>query len=358
MLKVFHISDLHFDGEFSYLDKVKSEVRKNEIRLSFSSQIECAYNKGARVCLIPGDIFDSRPYNKESLEFLKGVFDKFPDCNFFLCFGNHDFIYDEECTSLRGFFGDNVYLFDSAFDMYEFDEYRVYGASFSDDYCEKALPDDFCVKDDSKVNLMVLHADFKKESKYNYISSSAIEKSGLDYIALGHIHMYSGMNKSGKTYYCYSGTHEGKGFDELGEKGGVYIEFDGERVKYDFVPGSIRQHIEIRINGENTDNSSVLIRDIVSQMTNPMNLYKVIIEGEVSKDLVIIPETISKSLESYCFFVKVYDETIIRIDMEDYLCENTLAGAFVREVKERMDSEEENSEYWKKVLKKGLGLLK
>ena len=54
----------------------------------------------------------------------------------------------------------------------------------------------------------------------------------------------------------------------------------------------------------------------------------------------------------------MYDQTTIRIDMKDYLCENTLAGAFVREVKDKMDSDEANGEHWKKVLKKGLGLLK
>ena len=51
------------------------------------------------------------------------------------------------------------------------------------------------------------------------IAPEDIEKSGLTYLALGHVHQYSGPRREGGTVYAYPGTPDGRGFDELGEKG-------------------------------------------------------------------------------------------------------------------------------------------
>ena len=65
-----------------------------------------------------------------------------------------------------------------------------------------------------------------------------------------------------------------------------------------------------------------------------------------------------KTLEEYAFFVKIYDETQLKINLDDYMEESSLLGGFVREVKEKLDSEPSESEHWMKVLKKGFQLLK
>ena len=41
----------------------------------------------------------------------------------------------------------------------------------------------------------------------------------MDYIALGHRHSFSGINIAGRTHFAYSGCPQGRGFDELDEKG-------------------------------------------------------------------------------------------------------------------------------------------
>lgn len=358
MIKVFHIGDLHFDADFSYLHKTAAHVRKMEIRLSFLSQIENAYNKGARVFLIPGDIFDSRPYSVESLEFLREAFGKFDEGNFFLSFGNHDFICDDEVYGLKDFFGDNVYIFGAETDVYEFDSYRVYGASFSEAFRTESLLDGFCAENDGKINLMVLHGELAGTGKYNPVTLSMIEKSNLDYLALGHIHTFSGMNRCGRTYYCYSGTHEGKGFDELGDKGGIFAQIDEGYFDYEFIPGCLRQYVELHIDAGCVESSVILGQKIAAEMKNPMNLYKIVIDGEISENLVIDCDMLSKSLAGYGFYVKVTDNTELKIDINKYLEGNNLLGGFAREVQERMLRDPSNEEHWKNVLKKGYRLLR
>ncbi len=42
---------------------------------------------------------------------------------------------------------------------------------------------------------------------------------GYDYVALGHVHAFSGFLKERQTTYAYAGCPFGRGFDETGTKG-------------------------------------------------------------------------------------------------------------------------------------------
>ena len=81
--------------------------------------------------------------------------------------------------------------------------------------------------------------------EYNQISESDIAKSNLDYLALGHIHTFSGVKKAGRTFYAYPGCIEGRGFDETGEKGFIAGTVYKGKCDLRFVPAGGRQyHIE------------------------------------------------------------------------------------------------------------------
>ena len=62
------------------------------------------------------------------------------------------------------------------------------------------------------------------DSGYGPISPGDIAASRLDYLALGHIHQASGLQREGSTYWAYPGCPEGRGFDELREKKALYVE--------------------------------------------------------------------------------------------------------------------------------------
>ena len=51
-----------------------------------------------------------------------------------------------------------------------------------------------------------------------------LKEKNIDYLALGHIHEYSQGQIDLRGKYAYSGCLEGRGFDELGEKGFILID--------------------------------------------------------------------------------------------------------------------------------------
>ena len=66
---------------------------------------------------------------------------------------------------------------------------------------------------------MALHGDaLNAGSPYNAVTREQIAASGLCYLALGHIHEKSGLQRAGETFYAWPGCPMGRGFDELGQK--------------------------------------------------------------------------------------------------------------------------------------------
>ena len=80
------------------------------------------------------------------------------------------------------------------------------------------------------------------KGRYAPLPESHIAVSGLTYLALGHIHACSGLQRAGETAWAYSGCPEGRGFDELGEKGCLWVTVDGASVEAAFLPLARRRY--------------------------------------------------------------------------------------------------------------------
>ena len=82
-------------------------------------------------------------------------------------------------------------------------------------------------------------------SKYGPVTQGDIAASGLHYLALGHTHAYSGLQRSGKTWWAYPGCTLGRGFDETGEKGAILGVLEGESCTLEFRPLSGRRYWDL-----------------------------------------------------------------------------------------------------------------
>ena len=87
-----------------------------------------------------------------------------------------------------------------------------------------------------------------------------IAASGLDYLALGHVHQYSGLRRAGETFWAYPGCPEGRGFDELGEKGVLWLEVEKGRTEAEFVPLCRRRYqiLSVDLTGQADPAAAVL----------------------------------------------------------------------------------------------------
>ena len=177
-------------------------VRRREQRGLLERIAALVNDEKIELVLLAGDLFDSSTSYYETQEVLYRAFSEM-NAQVFISPGNHDY-YCPKSPYAYIRFPDNVHIFTSPqIDCVTLPEMgcRVWGAGFNDQY-SKPLLSGFQVPDSDLTDIMVLHGDTGGDN-YNHIREAEIAQSGLDYLALGHIHSFSGFKQAGKTEYAY-----------------------------------------------------------------------------------------------------------------------------------------------------------
>lgn len=232
-LKILHTADWHMDSPFAGLPQERQSWLKGEQRRLPGKIAELARRERCDLVLLSGDVFDS-PDVRESVPIVR---EALASCGIpvLIAPGNHDYL-TAGSPWLMESWPENVGIFpgDVAYvDIPEL-ECRVYGAGYRDSECAGLL-ENFRAERSAHYQLMVLHGDpMRLRSPYCPITAAQVRDSGLDYLALGHIHK-AGSFRSGATLCGWPGCPMGRGYDETGEKG-VYIVELGERTSIRFVP--------------------------------------------------------------------------------------------------------------------------
>jgi len=277
-IKLLHFGDIHFDRKFSNLGKDKADIRNNETILTFKKALERFSD--ADIVLIPGDLFDG-DCTPETVRIICNVFKSYPEMNFFISCGNHDCLGSPATKLMKSNLPGNVFLFGETIEKVALNNLGacVYGISFSASNSYTSLINGFSPDNNNYINIMCMHADMSANSKYNPITNSEIALSNLDYLALGHIHSFSGFKKQGSTVFAYPGVLEPGGFDETGKCGVIYGEISKENINLDFYPVSKREYIvkDIDVSAFHSDKELIsYLHDIIIKD----NFYKINFVGE------------------------------------------------------------------------------
>lgn len=332
-VNVLHTGDLHLDCRFSNLSLEKSKLRRNELKMSFKKALD--EHSDADIVLIAGDIIDNSRFTKDTINFLTGVFSSYPNKTFFVSLGNHDSYHSPAGEELVKSLPGNVVIFSDKAEYMELEDLktRVYGMSFSSKNEYDSLIENFSVIDDDYINILLLHADVVSkggESKYNPITEEQLEKSGFDYVALGHTHDYSGIKLAGKTYYSYCGVHEPHGFDECGEKGVVYGKVGKGFCRLSLQKTAMRKYNEIDVDVSNLYSLSDICDRLSMAIESADDFYKINLTGVLADGVDADVKVIENSLNA--FYIKVENHTRRNYNLDAIAIEPTLRGRVARNV--------------------------
>ncbi len=234
MIKIIHGADFHLDSPFSGLTPERAAQRRGEQRELLDRLAALAREKQADLVLLAGDLLDSERVFRETAQALSTALASIP-CPVFIAPGNHDFYGPRSVWTVLDW-PENVHIFDEL-EQVELPGCTLWGRAFSDPHQAACPLRGIAVPDDGRLHLAVLHGNVGgAEGDYGPITPGDIAASGLDYLALGHVHQTSGLQREGKTFWAYPGCPEGRGFDETGEKGVLYLEAEPGRVTAQFVP--------------------------------------------------------------------------------------------------------------------------
>ena len=230
----------------------------------------------------------------------------------------------------------------------------VYGAAFTAPVQDESLLAGFRAPEDDFIHLMVLHGDISAaESRYDPLTKEQIKESGIDYLALGHTHQFGGFLREGQTSYAYSGCPEGRGFDELGEKGILTGTVERGKAELSFVPFARRRYevLNVDVTGRSAEDA---LRASLPDAT-VRDIYRIIFTGETDErglDLKSIEEQFAPDF----FHLELRDETRIGEDVWARAQEDSLRGLFLRELRTKFDVASSDDERAKISLAARFGL--
>lgn len=325
-MKFLHTADVHLGG-----------ANAAERMQAFEHMLEyCAHNN-VQLLLIAGDLFETARADRAVRDRAFDLMRKHPDLSILIAAGNHD----PYCAGgnyevqLPG----NVYVFGEKWSCVRIEELnvRVWGMSFTAQSAPRfEVPGHARQREDGVTELGVLHGELvseNAESGYRGISREAIAQTGVDYLALGHVHQRSEVMRARRTCYAYSGCLQGAGFDETGEKGAYLgcLDENGLRLSFVRLCGSMwrEETLDITKTGDITRVAQE-VRRALGRTRDHVRL-RLTGQAEAPVDTAALERLIGDCAAS----IRIEDDTE-RADYEAWARENTLRGDFVRRMLDRI----------------------
>ncbi len=366
-IRILHGADFHLGSPFSGLSSDKAAIRRNEQFATLQAVISLCKEHQVQLLLLAGDILDQSrldlPRQREMMELLAEI----PETYIFIAPGNHD-PYTKDSPYCQLSWPGHVHIFGAEFSGIYLPEHQavVWGIGFSAPRSGRSLlPSEFQIQEqafrnqiiglsnpeelpEDTIHIGVVHGDVKahegERSSYNPIPWSWIGNSGLDYLALGHVHEASGLRQIRQTYFAYPGCPEGRGFDEVGVKG-VYIgELAKARASLDFVPVGRRSYFRQTISVEGCSTQREIIQRVQQHLVGEFgsdwerHIYRITLIGALPGDFVPNLSAIKEQLQNDFFVVRMEDKTRPLLNWDEIAKESSLRGVFARKFQQRLEA--------------------
>lgn len=353
-MKLIHCSDIHLGASMrTHLSIEQAKKRQEELLATFSRMIEYAIQNQVDGIIIAGDLLDTDECDMKTRNFLIDSIENTPSVNFYYLCGNHD---ENSILTRDNKLPKNLFVFGNNWTTFKLGDINITGATLGtinneNLYRSLSLPLD-------EFNIVTLHGGEVRGHIYDTpdtVNLDILKDKNIDYLALGHLHSYKICQLDSRAMYCYSGCLEGRGFDECGEKGFVLLEIEKNNFTTTFVPFARRTLYEISIDITETNTTREILSKIEEKMQSISceSLVRIVLTGTVDLKTEKHLSLLLANLENRFFYVQIKDKTRIKLDLQNFINDVSIAGEFVRLVQ---DSDLSNTEK-ERVIMLGLRAL-
>ena len=323
-LKILHSADWHMDSPFAGFSPEQREYLLAEQRKVPGKIAGLARREKCDLVLLSGDLFD-RPDSRESVALVR---EALGNCGVpvLIAPGNHDYL-TAGSPWLEEVWPENVFIFPGGLTDVSLAglDCRVYGAGYRGDECP-ALLENFRAEGSERYKIGLFHGDpLRLQSPYCPITTAQVRDSGLDYLALGHIHK-TGDFSAAATLCAWPGIPMGRGYDETGEKG-VYILELAERTRLRFVPLDTPRFFDLEVDTDTQTPEDVL------PPVDDRGFYRVTLKGSGTEPLDAL-----EGKFAYLSNLEWIDRREKPADLWENVDEDTLEGTYFRILRDKMEA--------------------
>ena len=328
MIKILHSADWHLDAPMrGFPPAQRRALREKQLEIP-GMIIDMAIREGCDLMLLSGDLFDG-PYSPESFDSVYRALDR-AGIPVFISPGNHDYS-GPESPWFRETWPKNVHIFTrqeiSSLGVPGLD-CRVYGAAYTGIDCPGLL-DSFRADCAEQYAGMVPHGyATAPNSPYCPVTAAQVRESGLDYLALGHIHAAGRLGER----CAWPGCPMGRGFDETGIKGALLVELAGS-ANVRFLPLDTPRFYDLAVSAEN--NPVLAVSNVLTG--NPADFYRIRLTGEAESEAMT---HLGEGFSSYPNLT-LLDETVPPADLWESARADSLEGVYFGILRDAMDGQDE-----------------
>ncbi len=289
MVRFIQTSDWQIGMKGGGLGEAGRIVREARIE-SIHNVLKSAQEHEADFVLLCGDIFEHNMVSQEDVMAVVAIFNEYLDIPLYLLPGNHD-ILGADCVYNREIFQRLSHLTV----LRTNDPVEVPGAilhpcpilsKFSTKDVTEAIP---TFHEDASIHIVVAHGSLEGKSMASGwegmtlpIDPSCVDRTGMDYLALGHWHGYRGYeDNSGVVRITYSGTHEQTKYNEDGAGQCLLIQIDGKRDTPKIEPIKTGQLTWVSRESELSDSSSLDELKAYLETIKDVDMVRLELRGEL-----------------------------------------------------------------------------
>ena len=402
MVKLIHTADLHLDSAFrSRFTKEEAENRRQKQLMAWKELLSFAVEKKVQGILIAGDLFDSPVVSHGTMDFFLSTMAEHPEISFFYLRGNHDtentFRYQENLPK-------NLFLFSERGKKYRLNdrlllagvEYGTKDISFGENEgatqgagqaaeqgigqenahgaealskseSESEEESKFLKLKEEDCNIFLLHgALYQGTPKGEAVQGEEgiflknLEKLPLSYIALGHIHKGGEGKLNNGALWAYPGCLQGRGFDEEGERGFLYLKVEEEKkeIRKEFIPIKQGEFRILEIELLEDEGTLACLKKIEVEMEKAgiakEDSLRIILKGKKGLEQERNLRYLQLQLQDSVFFLEIRDECELSWNREEAMKEKSLKGEFLRVLAAADNLSKEEQE---EIIALGMGLL-
>lgn len=362
-MKILHTADLHLGRPFVGLGAKGAVLRDTQMQ-TLKRIVKTATTEDVDAMVVAGDLFDSNSVSGYLSRRVVSEFAKLHQVPVLILPGTHDWL-NETCVYHRREFRDapNIQVFGIDGSMFEVGDAAIHGYATHSKGRERPLRA-LTADPDADVNIAVVHGSIKiasKSSPQDYlITNEDIDRSGQDYVCLGHWHKKQDFSVNGVPAH-YPGAPEQLKFGEAGGAGCVLIvELKGGRVEVEPVQVGRFTWIEKTIDFAKYPPGPSLDAEIGAAAGDDV-LMRVKLAGVLPKGVRIDASEVEQRFEEEFFHIEV-DTSRIGFqldDLEGLFPKGTVGALYIerlqREIKKARKSEDK--ERLLEALHRGAGML-
>ena len=353
MICVLHTADVHLGARHADLGEQATAQRERQFA-AFRASVDLALAEHVDLFLVAGDLFDSNVQPRRSVDRVAAELKRLADARIrsVLIPGTHD-VYDRasiyrsyDLAALAGATGTDLVTVltpEGASIRFEALDATVHARVFATKRAPSSPLDGFDAgTDPSTWQIGMVHGSISIPGQTEHdevvITTDEIAASKLDYLALGHWHS-SSKGKAGRTVYAYAGAPEPVALDQDRAGNVLLVSLDAHDGKHDVKVEERRvgrtTFEKVEIDAASVASQPALI-DLLLAKANEDLVIDVRLIGVRPDTLDLHEDEIEAALAGRFLKVRVRDRSVPPLSEGPLPPEDTILGAFVREVEARI----------------------